>query len=72
MPRKIKRQQKKTDEDIAIARMEKLAAKQPGVMDVLKAYGGYEEALRQVDNYLMVVSPVPQFTTTSTTLQLQD
>ena len=37
---------------------------QPGVMDLLQAYGGYEAALHQADDYLNLLEPQPVFTTT--------
>jgi hypothetical protein len=37
-----------------------------GILDVLRVYGGLDEAMRQVDAYLTLLNPTtPNFTTTS-------
>jgi hypothetical protein len=56
---------KETEQEFA--RMEaELAATQPGVLDVLRVYGDYEAALRQVDEYFAALNPVRDFSTTNT------
>lgn len=49
------------------ARMEaEFASTQPGLLDLLRVYGGYEAALRQADEYFAALDPVPDFSTTNT------
>jgi hypothetical protein len=36
----------------------------PGIMDLLQVYGGFEAAVRQADAYLAGLAPVPIFLTT--------
>lgn len=44
------------------AKMERaLAASNPGVMDLLRVYGGYDAAVRQADAYLSPLKPAPAF-----------
>lgn len=43
-----------------------LAATNPGVLDVLRVYGGYEAALKQAEDYFAALNPSPQFSTTNT------
>jgi len=38
---------------------------QPGVVDLLRVYGGYEYALRQIDAYLAAANPQPVFSTSN-------
>jgi len=42
-----------------------LATTNPGVVDVLRVYGAYEEALQQVESYFAALDPVPQFSTSN-------
>lgn len=46
---------------------ERLAATNPGVLDVLRVYGGYEGAIRHMDHYLGISHPEPRFDTSDTT-----
>jgi len=50
------------------ARLEaRLASASPGVLDLLRVYGGYEDAIRQMNNYLGIIQPEPRFDTTDAT-----
>lgn len=42
-----------------------LASTNPGVVDVLRVYGTYEDALRQVESFFAALDPVPQFSTSN-------
>ena len=45
----------------------KLAKTNPGILDLLQVYGGYECAFRQMNNYLEIIQPEPRFDTTDGT-----
>lgn len=48
--------------------METQAERQaPGVLDVLKVYGGYEDALRQAESYLSGLNPSPRASSSNNT-----
>jgi hypothetical protein len=38
-----------------------LAASNPGVLDILQVYGGYDAALKQADAYLGTLEPILTF-----------
>ena len=40
----------------------------PGIFDLLKVYGGYEEAVRQAAAYLALLKVPPQITTSNRSL----
>jgi len=44
-----------------------LAKTNPGVIDVLRVYGEYDAALRQMDAYFAALNPIPQFSTSNST-----
>jgi hypothetical protein len=51
-----------------MAQMEaKLQNTSPGVLDLLRVYGGYENALHHMDSYLGIIHPEPRFNTTDGT-----
>jgi hypothetical protein len=41
-----------------------LKATNPGILDVLEVYGGYEAAVREANIYLSTLTPAPVFSTT--------
>jgi hypothetical protein len=43
---------------------ESLKVTNPGILDVLEVYGGYEAAVREANNYLSTLTPAPVFSTT--------
>ena len=45
------------------------AATSPGVLEVLRVYGGYQEAADQVDEYLAAITPPAAFSMTNSTEQ---
>jgi len=65
-----KEEKKRMEEQIQadLTRMEaKLESTSPGVLDLLRVYGGYESALRQMNNYLSIIQPELRFDTTDGT-----
>lgn len=44
---------------------EAIAASNPGILDVLQVYGGYEEALQQAEAYLAAFEAQPLFCTSN-------
>lgn len=46
-------------------RLDQQAEKLPGVLDLLKVYGGYDAAMRQVDAYLAAATPRPVLSTSN-------
>ncbi len=41
---------------------ERAATEAPGILDVLRAYGDFDAAMRQADEYFALVNPIPRFT----------
>ena len=48
------------------AKLDAAAATSPGLETLLRVYGGYEAALKQVDNYFAMLRPTPHFTVSTT------
>ena len=48
------------------AKLDAAAAASPGLETVLRVYGGYEAALKQVDDYFALLRPTPHFTVSTT------
>ncbi len=48
------------------ARLESTAAATPGLVTLLRVYGVYEDAQKQVDAYFALLNPPPQFTVKTT------
>ncbi len=48
------------------SRLEVAAAESPGLETLLRVYGGYEAAMRQVDAYFALLNPTPHFTVSTT------
>jgi|EndMetStandDraft_3_1072993.scaffolds.fasta_scaffold35138_4 hypothetical protein len=44
-----------------------LASRNPGLLDVVKVYGGYEAAIQQAEKYLAATNLHPRFCTTNGT-----
>ena len=44
----------------------------PGVLDLLRVYGGYEGALRHMDNYLGIHRAEPRFDTSDGTTVIEE
>ena len=42
-------------------------AVQPGILELLRVYGGYDAALQQMDAYLRIENATPSFSTGSST-----
>ena len=49
----------------------KLASENPGILDMLKVYGGYEATLQEMNQYLMPVNPEACYATDTTTTSQQ-
>jgi len=47
-------------------KLDTAAAASPGLETLLRVYGGYEAAIRQVDNYFASLHPTPHFTVSTT------
>lgn len=45
----------------------RLAEASPGVIELLRVYGGYEEAIERSNYYLGVLSPAPRFSVSNST-----
>lgn len=45
---------------------EELVQGHPGVLDVLRVYGAYEDAIRQAEAYFAALDPIPTFSTSNT------
>lgn len=68
-PKASKANPVKAQVEADFAKMEQqLAAAHPGVMDLLKVYGGYDAAIRQADAYLAPLKPAPAFSTSDKSL----
>ena len=48
------------------AKLEAAGAATPGLETLLRVYGGYDAALKQVDAYFALLNPRPQFTVSTT------
>ena len=48
------------------AKLDKAAETSPGLETLLRVYGGYEAALKQVDDYFALLRPTPHFTVSTT------
>jgi hypothetical protein len=56
----------KADIKDQFAKLDTAAADSPGLETLLRVYGGYEAALRQVDDYFALLRPTPRFTVSTT------
>jgi len=54
------------------AKLDTAAAASPGLETLLRVYGGYEAALKQVDNYFALLHPTPHFTVSTTSGEQSD
>ena len=64
--------QVKADIQNQFAKLDSAAADSPGLDTVLKVYGGYEAALKRVDEYFALLRAAPHFTVSTTSGELSD
>jgi hypothetical protein len=58
--------QVKADVRNQFAKLDAAAAASPGLETLLRVYGGYEAAMKQVDAYFALLHPTPHFTVSTT------
>ena len=64
-------QKQKVEAEVSadFAALESEAQKQPGLVELLSVYGGYEAAVKRADEYLSLLNPPKQHATTNATTQ---